>query len=143
MAWKDTEAGRVYNTTWQNSEAGKEYKRAWYAAHKEQRLKEQRIANQNARLAVLNKLGGKCAVCGWSDWRALQLDHIKGGGHQERILRKGNSWSPASYRRMLLDPELHLHFQVLCANHNWIKKYENNENTGRFKDREDLPRKQY
>lgn len=74
---------------------------------------------------VIMKLGGKCVVCGFKDMRALQLDHINGGGVKE-IKKIGRF-------RMLSDiMELDItvvmkKYQVLCANCNWIKRSENKE----------------
>ena len=70
------------------------------------------------RLAVLEKFGGKCVRCGFSDPRALQIDHIYGKGSYPRMYSNSLPWD------MLLNPEK---FQLLCANCNWIKRYENNE----------------
>src|SRR6478735_3027983 len=41
------------------------------------------------RQRVVNKLGGKCLHCGFSDIRALQIDHVNGGGNQE-FKKQGN-----------------------------------------------------
>jgi len=35
------------------------------------------------RKLALETLGGKCIKCGFSDSRALQVDHINGGGKKE------------------------------------------------------------
>ena len=73
---------------------------------------------RNLRLEVINKLGGKCIKCGFNDTRALQLDHINGGGRQE-LLRCGTHY--AMFKKILENPEGH---QILCANCNWIKRHE-------------------
>lgn len=39
---------------------------------------------QKRRTQVLRALGGKCVQCGFCDPRALQIDHVDGGGHIER-----------------------------------------------------------
>lgn len=73
------------------------------------------------RAAVLSLLGNKCIVCGFSDERALQIDHINGGGAKE-LKALGNV---AMYRKILaVGGE---GYQLLCANHNWIKRAENKE----------------
>lgn len=69
------------------------------------------------RLAVLAKFGGKCVKCGFDDPRALQIDHINGGGGQ------ANKYMSLPWQ-LVVSPEK---FQILCANCNWIKRYENNE----------------
>jgi len=77
------------------------------------------------RDAVIEKLGGKCAWlgCGWTDPRALQIDHKRGGGLAERRELKGDTI--ALYKRVLADTTDK--YQLLCANHNRIKVYENLE----------------
>ncbi len=76
------------------------------------------------RLAAFQKLGGKCIRCGFSDNKALQLDHINGGGTQSG---KSISWS-IRYKSVLSGS---LDYQLLCANCNWIKRADMNEATGR------------
>ena len=73
------------------------------------------------RQRALELLGGKCSRCGFSDPRALQIDHINGGGVQEhkrlggrRITKKVAEGYTEGY-------------QLLCANCNWIKRVENGE----------------
>ena len=77
------------------------------------------------RQMTLDLLGGKCAICGFDDPRALQVDHINGGGNQERIALK----NPNAYRLYkLVEADVnHEKYQVLCANHNMIKRIENGE----------------
>jgi len=74
------------------------------------------------RMETLSFLGGKCKKCGFSDWRALQVDHINGGGHLENKL--GGHSRRALLNRIRKSPKK---YQILCANCNWIKRYENNE----------------
>lgn len=120
----------------------------WAATHKEQRNKtsadyrarhpekikaiyrrdldasraKARQYNWNRRLRTIALLGDKCVRCGFSDCRALQIDHIDGGGtqHKESI---GQSPSKIIHE---IKKAPHL-YQLLCANCNWIKRYENDE----------------
>jgi hypothetical protein len=64
----------------------------------------------------------KCQRCGFSDFRALTLDHIDGGGNQHRRKRK--------IRQLFMWVKRHNYpkgFQVLCMNCQFIKREENNE----------------
>jgi hypothetical protein len=71
---------------------------------------------------VYTVYGNCCKHCGFSDRRALQLDHVLGGGTKER---KEKRWSSSSvYADALKNPEK---YQLLCANCNAIKRYENQE----------------
>lgn len=75
------------------------------------------------RNAVHNKLGNRCSICGYDkDSRALQIDHIDGKGRRERM-RLG--WYKF-FNKILKDPT---GYQLLDANCNYIKRYENNEVT--------------
>lgn len=75
---------------------------------------------ENRRRKVRELLGGKCARCGFSDVRALQVDHVNGDGWKQKrldpldiyvdVLRKNGAG-----------------YQLLCANCNWIKRHENRE----------------
>lgn len=83
------------------------------------------------RMKVVDKLGGKCSnpncavIGGMRDIRALQIDHVHGGGVREfRTLR-----NTQFLKKVLSDTEGN--YQLLCANCNWIKRYENNENRKR------------
>ena len=77
------------------------------------------------RNEIMERLGPKCCKCGFSDKRALQIDHIYGGGrvHMLSVGFGGRSY----YKSILEDPDLEAKFQILCANCNWIKRYENKE----------------
>lgn len=68
-------------------------------------------------------LGNKCVKCGFSDIRALQIDHVNGGGKKELKSLRGQ-WRNL-YRMVLIDKTGK--YQCLCANCNWIKRYENEE----------------
>lgn len=62
-----------------------------------------------------------CVVCGFSDIRALSIDHIKGDGAEHRKVMKGNiyPWLKKNY--------FPNGFQVLCMNCQFIKRHENHE----------------
>lgn len=84
--------------------------------------KVQRDRLQRIRIATLNGLGGKCVRCGFTDWRALQIDHLKGDGYSCPF--RSRSTSKPYYDYVLAHP---CDFQVLCANCNAIKRHENGE----------------
>ena len=76
------------------------------------------------RVKTLETLGGKCVRCGFDDVRALQIDHIKAGGAREI----GGLSSIAYFKKVIASHLRHEgKYQLLCANCNWIKRYENNE----------------
>lgn len=73
------------------------------------------------RTDVLAALGNACVRCGFADERALQVDHVHGGGTQERRVLKSTSMR---YNAVLANPS---RYQLLCANCNWIKRAEEQE----------------
>ena len=80
--------------------------------------------NHNVRHKVVDSLGGKCKRCGFEDIRALQIDHINGGGYQE--IKKNSA--KVRYRLVLESVQRKENkYQLLCANCNWIKRYEDKE----------------
>ena len=74
------------------------------------------------RIAVIKKYGGKCSRCGYSDWRALQIDHVNGGGVQHR-----QAYGTAQLQRLTIRAFGSGKYELLCANCNWIKRHENSE----------------
>jgi len=78
------------------------------------------------RRRAIDKLGGKCTRCGFSDYRALQIDHVNGNGKDVgRDIRRNH----VLYKLVLSDTTGK--YQCLCANCNWIKRAERNENNQR------------
>ena len=114
-----TEYGRQWRSD--NKEHCREYEQTYREAHAEHIRKRQRDYARNFRQRVLEAFGGRCVRCGFNDWRALQIDHISGGGNREHQGSKGHA---GIYRRALREPD---QFQCLCANCNNIKRYEEGE----------------
>ena len=81
--------------------------------------------DQLARTAVVEGLGSVCFHCGYSDARALQIDHIRGGGMKELRSAIGRS----TYHKNVLASfnRGEDKYQLLCANCNWIKRYQQHE----------------
>lgn len=78
--------------------------------------------------ALFHILGHVCVRCGEFDKRCLQVDHINGGGHHEARI-KGRT---GMIRYYITHPEeAKQKLQVLCANCNTRKVYENYENNYR------------
>lgn len=109
----------------------KEKNKAYFVSYCMKNRKEvnrsKRKYQDKIRKKILDFFGNKCANPynidhgGFiNDTRYLQLDHKNGGGGKE-IKRLGQR---KVYRRALEYPE---EYQLLCANCNWIKRYENNE----------------
>jgi hypothetical protein len=85
------------------------YKASWKRA--DRKLKDQAIA----------ALGGCCVKCGFSDYRALEFDHIHGDGF------KVKGGTRAELRKHLRASTIHEVYQLLCCNCHAIKTYDNGE----------------
>lgn len=79
-----------------------------------------RHRREEAWAAVLAAFGGKCATCGFSDPRALQIDHVNDDGY----LDKWDRLDAVKFKRMVLAEAHTGRYQILCANCNWIKRHE-------------------
>lgn len=104
-----------------------EYFKAYFARPetRKKRLQWQLEYQAENRIKIFDILGRRCILCGFSDIRALQLDHINGGGNKERK-KFGNTHNMAVF--YLKNPNmLKKNLQILCANCNWIKRHTNKE----------------
>ena len=113
------------------------YYQKFYRNNRERRKKEAANYNKSEagkkthkkyytklKMSVFDILGFKCIKCGFNDIRALQIDHINGGGAKEL-----KSFTRNKYASILTNISNGSNqYQILCANCNWIKRSENNEN---------------
>lgn len=98
----------------------------------EQRVIRRKLSNLNKlkhrhtiRSQILALLGNQCVKCGFSDSRALQIDHINGGGVKEiRKFKNQDEYYRFMLKRLKSGSKA---YQCLCANCNWIKRSENGE----------------
>lgn len=77
-----------------------------------------------AKLQIIKLYGGVCQRCGFADERALQLDHIKANPLPRNTGFRGGE---KLYRAILCGKFPAEDFQLLCANCNVIKRFENGE----------------
>ena len=69
-----------------------------------------------------------CIRCGYTDIRALSIDHINGGGNQERKALFGSIHSGGrNFYAWLIENHYPDGYQVLCMNCQWLKRVENKE----------------
>ena len=99
-----------------------------YRTKYKERLKGYKQAyEQRIRERLFRLLGEKCVRCGFSDKRALQIDHINGDGHYDKHRCRASS---VMHRRVCDSIERgEKRYQLLCANCNWIKRVERGEQT--------------
>lgn len=79
----------------------------------EAKKRQSQRAYGKRRCAIIERLGGKCRRCGFSDYRALQVHHRNGGGAAER---EALGWRyHYSIARMPAE-DIQRRFDLLCAN---------------------------
>ncbi len=103
----------------QNRDELNEYRRRIRAENLPYELERVKKRRREVRIQALALLGGKCCVCGFSDSRALQIDHIIPVRKKER---HRDSSSYHFYCQIVQGETDNL--QVLCANCHAIKTFE-------------------
>ena len=134
MPYKDLEVRKLYMREYQRRPERKERaKRIYQEAIKDSQFVESRRISVRSHYteqkeALYKLLGSVCKHCGFSDKRALQIDHINGDGYLTNW-RSGAKHGRLrfAFKRLLSDPEISTKLQILCANCNWIKRVENKE----------------
>lgn len=108
-----------------NKEVYRKKGRDKYHNNPEKCKEYQRRHNKEEKMIVLSHYSPeiKCIKCGFSDIKALEIDHINGGGNKQRKLIGCGS----KFYRWLIKNNFPNGFQVLCANCNRIKQIENYE----------------
>lgn len=97
--------------------------------YRRKRILQKQLSNfrirEKMRKEILEALGNKCAECGFSNWKALEIDHVKNNGNEERKALKNYDY----YYRLILKKikEGSKDYQLLCASCNRIKEIERKE----------------
>ena len=97
----------------------------WRSRHPEAAVKHNYdMASQRKLLVITHYGNGKaqCVKCGFSDIRALSIDHITAIGAHNR----GKLAGQLLYQH-LIKANYPIGFQTLCMNCQWIKRHENRE----------------
>lgn len=98
-------------TVWQRLNPGQ------LAKHNERRCEQ----HARRRAAILALYGGKCSECGETIPEVLQLNHIYGGGKEDR--RLGSNNSVPLYAAILKGERNDKDYSLLCANCNILHDY--------------------
>ena len=122
----------IYMRTWRaaNVERARQISRAANAKRRTEKpmavQKDNSKYHNRLRAEIVAFFGGKCAHCGFTDSRALQMDHIHGGGAADR--KTGKLALYWRWKLVTTEPALaRERFQLLCANCNCIKRSERRE----------------
>ena len=91
----------------------------------QQKTIDANIERAKTKTKIFELLGNKCSKCGFADFRCLQIDHVKGHGKKHG---KYHARNLNYYRKILKEIQNgSKDWQLLCANCNWIKRWEENE----------------
>jgi hypothetical protein len=120
------ELRRLYRIN--NPEKARQTTKIEYARYKKDKQEKSKNRHRVRKLIILNyysKQTLSCSKCGFSDIRALSIDHINGGGlkHRREIGLNGGS----GFYSWLIKNNFPEGFQVLCMNCQYIKKESNKE----------------
>ena len=99
------------------------YRKEYYLENRIELLSKARRAAWFYRSLAIENYGNVCSRCGYTDVRALQFNHLNGGG------RKENRRSYSFIRALATGPKRD-DINLLCANCNCLYDYERGYRTG-------------
>jgi len=126
MPFKNAEQRRAYRRQWYRDHREKEltYDRKFRKLHPDRlkiyglRLKKEVLAHYSGTLEPI------CVRCGFTDIRALSLDHVDGHAKNDYIKRGRVG---VGFYAILKKENYPAGYQTLCMNCQWLKRSENNE----------------
>lgn len=105
-----------------NKETARSMKRENMRRYRAEKPEHHRAVSRKAKRKQREKLydayGKQCVLCGFSDERALSLDHIKNNGAEER---KAIGDRAVYYRALI--PENKSDYRMLCMNCQFIERH--------------------
>ena len=125
---KFKERKRSYQQTNQYKEIAKKCRQRDHA--KKSHRERERAARKRIKQNVISHYSNKtmlCGKCGFSDVRALTIDHVNGGGRKHR--KELNLKAGHQFYTWLVNQNYPEGFQVLCMNCQFIKRVECKEHT--------------
>ena len=106
--------------------------RRWRNKNRKKIMLEARVIRKKKRWELIDLLGGKCSNPDCPipiekiDKRALQIDHVYGGGTKERKQLTTHQLEIILLKRIKSGEKIQ-DYQLLCAYCNWMKRYEKKE----------------
>lgn len=91
----------------------------WAKAHPDRVKSNGREWRTRLLNGALKKLGGRCACCGETERRFLQIDHVNGDGNRDRVRRSPQAF----YRHVMENEEPGVRLRLLCANCHFAHSY--------------------
>ena len=128
--WEEKNPNYGHEWNIKNRDRVKATHKVWRSNHPNYLNMKNRQYRKRDRLIILKHYSPDlvCQRCGFSDIRALSIDHINGGGGKHM---RDNRIEGSGFYRWIIRNNFPKEFQVLCMNCQWIKKQENNESPTR------------
>jgi hypothetical protein len=135
MAYKHKEIYNRKQRKWneiyrsKHRETLNEYGKTYHQNHRDTQnewAKNYRKRNKVLVIGYYSNGTNQCARCGYKDMRALQIDHVNGGGEEHRRVIKQDFYV------WLIKNSYPEGYQVLCANCQILKMDENNERANKW-----------
>ena len=117
-AWDDRNPEDAAKRSARWRDRNPEYSKEYYLETVEIHAERARRLLWEYKIKALTMLGGQCVVCGITDMRILQINHINGGGVQESL------FGYEMYRAIVNQTRKIDDLDVRCANHNLLYEYE-------------------
>lgn len=92
-----------------------------YNVSQKERNKRYRLS---LKLKVLKHYGESCSNCGFSDYRALAIDHVDDNGAEERANLGNRYFAGHNFYAWLIKQNYPKGYQTLCSNCNNIKQWD-------------------
>lgn len=115
---------RKRRSDWKGEEHRRQYAAAWREQNRVKMRAYVKAYADKLRSDLLNLMGNECVRCSFNDPRALQVDHVYGGGTYDRKVQQNSSRRAFNKK---VEEFKRGELQLLCANCNWIKRAENDE----------------
>src|SRR4030042_1610622 len=87
----------------------------WREKNRKRRQQSDREWTRKRKYEIYKLYGGKCACCGESNFAFLTIDHINGGGNEERRKYHSQTW------KLVIKNGYPKTYQLLCYNCNNAK----------------------
>jgi len=114
---------------WHDPEHRRQYRKNYHEAHRPRAKWIARRYNQKKKEIVIQHYSPDkvCVRCGFSDMRALSIDHINGGGVKHLIQLFGAKRGGRIFYEWLIENNFPEGFRVLCLNCQFIVMAEKTE----------------
>jgi hypothetical protein len=117
-SWEDRNPGDANKRSKRWRERNPKFGKTYYENNKERHQKRMIEYLWKFKAEAINKLGGKCVICGITDLRVLDINHLNGRGDDK------GKFGMDMYSIILDGSRALDDLDVRCCNHNRLYEYE-------------------